>query len=188
MAQHPAVTRREAIRYLGLITAGLAAGACTPLRIVTRSYSDDFKRDAELVDRVLRSFATTIIPGAPADSANLVRPFHDRDYPFAPYAQFFASDLCRRSYDRFGHGEFCRLTLAQRTQVVSDGLAADGTTRKLYGGAIFLMQVSFYGGIYDDARGCPLIGFPGRYQGDPVSYDDGGRFLPWSLTASGNYA
>lgn len=182
------ISRRDVLRTLGLITAGVALGACTPLRIITRAYPDEFKHVGDNVERVLRAFVMTVIPGAPANSRDLVRAYVDRDYPFAPYAAFFASDLCDRACERFGHGRFWELDGRQRAQVISDGLAADGTTRKLYGGAIFLAQVSFYGGIYDDDTGCPLIDFPGRYRGDTVSYDDAQRFLPEALTHTGNYA
>ena len=182
------ISRRDVLRTLGLITAGVAVSACTPLRILTRAYPDAFKHDRDKVERVLRAFVITVIPGAPADSRDLVRAYFDRDYPFARYAAFFASDLCRRASERFGHDRFWEFDGRQRTQVISDGLVADGTTRKLYGGAVFLAQVSFYGGIYDDDTGCPLIDFPGRYRGDAVSYDDAQRFLPGALTHTGNYA
>jgi len=182
------ISRRDVLRTLGLITAGVAVSACTPLRIITGAYSDEFKHAGERVERVLRAFVLTVIPGAPANSPDLVRAYFDRAYPFARYAAFFASDLCDRAGKRFGHGRFWELALGQRTQVIRDGLSADGTTRKLYGGAIFLAQVSFYAGIYDDDTGCPLIDFPGRYRGAAVSYDDAPRFLPAALTHTGNYA
>lgn len=182
------ISRRDVLRTLGVITAGVALGACTPLRIITRAYPDEFKHGGDKVERSLRAFVLTVIPGAPADSRNLVRAYFDRAYPFAPYGAFFAADLCQRTCERFGHERFWELDAGQRAQVISDGLAADATTRKLYGGAIFLAQVSFYGGIYDDETGCPLIDFAGRYRGDAVSYDDAQRFLPEGLTPSGNYA
>jgi hypothetical protein len=188
MPQAQPVSRREAIRYLGLIGAGMAAGACTPLRIVTHSYPDDFKHDVELVERALRAFVVTVIPGAAPDSPNLTRAHLDRHYLFASYAAFFAADLSKRSGDRFGERAFDQLTIERRTVVIQDGLAGDATTRKLYQGAIYLAQVSFYGGIYDDDAGCPLIDFPGRYRGVEVSYGDCHRFLPTTLTANGNYA
>ena len=188
MRHAQSVSRREAVRSLGLMAAGLAAGACAPLRILTRSFPAEFKHRPDVVDRVLRAFVSTVIPGADPDAADLTRAYTDPHYPFARYAAFFASDLTRRAHDRFGEHAFDRLTINQRTVVIRDGLAADGTTRKLYGGAIFLAQVSFYGGIYDDDTGCPLIDFPGRYRGDAVSYDDAQRFLPGALTHTGNYA
>ena len=188
MQQAQLVSRREAIRYLGLVAAGVAAGACTPLRVISHSYPREFKHDGDLVERVLRAFVVTVIPGAPTDSPHLTRAHLDHQYPFASYAGFFAADLAKRAGDRFGEEAFDRLTLEQRTAVIQDGLAADGTTRKLYQGAIYLAQISFYGGIYDDDAGCALIDFPGRYQGAEVSYDDCHRFLPSSLTDNGNYA
>lgn len=187
MSRDPGITRRDAVRWLGLITAGVAAAACTPLRILTHSYPRDFKHAPELVDRILRAFVSTVVPGAP-DSPNLARAHTDGRLPFASYAEFFAADLCRRSQDVFGTDAFDQLTAKERTAVLQNGLAADATTRKLYQGAIYLAQVSFYGGIYDDDAGCALIDFPGRYRGTDISYDDCHRFLPPSLTDNGNYA
>ena len=186
--EHP--TRREALGQLGILVAGLAVG-CTPLRIVLRDYPGDFTTDAALADRVLRAFVLTVVPGMPADDPNLARAYSDPYYPFAPYRAFFASDLCRRAEQRFHRADFDGLTAEQRTAVIQDGLAADATTRKLYTGAVFLAQVSCYGGIYDDAAGCSLIGFEGRYRFrglDALTYPNPERFLAHALSGDGNPA
>jgi len=188
MRHAQSVSRREAVRSLGLMAAGLAASACAPLRILTGSYPDEFKHRPDVVDRALRAFVSTVIPGADPDAADLTRAYTDPHYPFARYAAFFASDLTRRAHDRFGEHAFDRLTINQRTAVIRDGLEADGTTRKLYQGAIYLAQIAFYGGIYDDDAGCPLIDFPGRYRGDAVTYEHAHHFLPRALTPGGNHA
>ncbi|HXF95114.1 MAG TPA: hypothetical protein VNI61_03320 [Gemmatimonadales bacterium] len=180
--------RREALRRLGVLAAGLAVG-CTPLRIVLKTYPDGFDRDLDLGERVLRAFVTAVVPGVPADDPDLVRVFSDPYYPFARYRAFFASDLCRRAEERFGTEAFDRLTLEQRTAVIRDGLGADATTRKLYTGAVFLAQIATYGAIYDDARGQPLIGFEGRYRFRgfaDLTYPDPERFLARSLSGDGN--
>jgi hypothetical protein len=182
------LSRRTVLRCLGAITAGIATNACTPLRILTRAYPEEFNHDVDKVGRVLRAFVSAVIPGAPEDSADLVRAYSDRAYPFAPYTAFLASDLCRRARGRCGEDGFWALDARQRTELIGEALAADGATRRLYTAAIFLAQVSFYGGIYDDERGCPLIDFAGRYRGDEVSYDGAERFLPASCTPSGNYS
>ncbi len=182
------LSRRAAIARLGLATVGLAVG-CTPLRIVLHSYPEEFDRDGDLLDRVLLAFVTTVVPGVPPDSPNLVRIFRDDWVPFAPYCSFFASDLCKRARRLYGIGRFESLSLAQRTAVVQSGLDADSTTRKLYNGAIFLAQLNVYAGIYDSARGCPLIDFPGSFKGVPLAdqtYPNPDDFLPRALTADGN--
>jgi len=180
--------RRDAVRYLTWILAGAATQACTPLRIVTRSFPAEFKNDPALVGETLRAFVAAVIPGVESGAADPARALLDRRYPFAKYAPFFASDLAARSRRLFGTAEFASLALAQRTGVIADGLAADGTTRKLYRGAIYLTQVSIYAGIYDDDAGCPLIAFAGRYRGGPNSYDDAVSYLPAPRTSSGNCA
>src|SRR5437867_10566412 len=93
------LTRRQLLQHLGLITAGLAV-ACTPLKVLTSAYPQAFDDDAELTDGVLRAFALTVIPSAPAGDPDLTRAFTDPDLPFAPYAGFFASDLARRAEKR----------------------------------------------------------------------------------------
>src|SRR2546428_3408689 len=90
------LTRRQLLQHLGLITAGLAV-ACTPLKVLTSASPQAFDDDAELTDGVLRAFALTVIPSAPAGDPDLARAFTDPDLPFAPYAGFFASDLARRA-------------------------------------------------------------------------------------------
>lgn len=179
--------RRDAVRYLAWILAGAATGACTPLRIVTRSFPAEFKDDPALVTRTLRAFVAAVIPGLDP-AADSTRALLDHGYPFAAYAAFFASDLSRRAEQRYGAPDFAALELAQRTAIIADGLAADGTTRKLYRGAIYLTQVATYAGIYDDDAGCGLIDFKGRYRGDAISYENAVSFLPPPRTSSGNCA
>jgi len=61
----------------------------------------------------------------------------------------------------------------------------------LYHGAILLTQIGYYGGIYDDRAGCPLIDFPGRYSIQPqdrIVYTDPERFFAKQRTADGNPA
>lgn len=185
-----AINRRDALRTLGFLALGVAAG-CTPLRVVLDKHPRALDDDADLEDRVLRAFLATVIPGVDATTDNAIRVFHDRAYPFAKYAKFFAGDLCRRSAARYAGATFDRLSPEQRTSIVQEGLAADGTTKKLYGGAIFLAQIATYASIYDDRAGCSLIGFEGGYHLRPlaeITYPEPGRFLAPALTAAGNYA
>jgi len=183
------ITRRAALRSLGLLALGATVG-CTPLRVVLNSHPRALNDDSTLEDRVLRAFLATVIPGSDVDAPDAIRVFHDRAYPFARYAKFFAGDLCRRASHRSGC-TFDQLSPADRSAVVQEGLAADGTTRKLYGGAIYPIQIATYAGIYDDRGGCSLIGFDGGYHFRPRTentYPDPDSFLATALTASGNHA
>jgi hypothetical protein len=182
------VSRREAIKGLAVLTAGLGVG-CTPLRIAMHLYPDEFDNQPERVDRVLRAFVATVIPGAPLDDPNLIRAFYDSYYPLAKCRNFFAADLCQRALNRFGTDDFERLAPEQRTGVIESGLSQSGTIGRVYTGAIFLTQIAFYAGIYDADRGCPLIGFDGRYRFRSVaqtSYPNPGSFLARARTADGN--
>jgi len=183
------ISRRQLLHQVGVIAAGLAA-ACTPVRVLVNAYPEMFDDDPALVDRVLGAFATTVIPGAPADDPELTGAFTDADYPFAPFAAFFAADLDRRARARFG-SSFERLRPAARAAIVTEGLEADATSRRLYSGAIALAQIAFYAGIYDARKGCPLIGFEGGYHWHPlaeITHPDPTRFLAEALTPDGNPA
>jgi hypothetical protein len=179
------IGRRELI---GLLAAAGLAG-CTPARILLQAYPEPFKQDDELNERILSAFADAIIPGAGEHDRNVVRVYRDEFYPFAKYHRYFASDLCRRAGDVCGTEEFGRLSRRERERVIEAALASDGTSRKLYSGAIMLTQVAFYGGIYDDQRGCAEIAFDGEYRFrglEAVTYPDPERFLATPMTPSGH--
>jgi hypothetical protein len=179
--------RREVVRYLSWLAVTAVAGACTPLRIVTRSFPTEFKTDPDLVAETLRAFTAAVVPGFEPGRSDPARALLDTRYKFAKYAPYFASDLTRRTEQRFPGRDFASLDIEQRTRVITDGLAADATTRKLYRGAIYLTQIALYAGIYD-SRGCALIRFEGRYRGAKVSYTNPDSFLPAPATTRGNAA
>jgi hypothetical protein len=182
------MSRREALGRLAVLTAGLG-WACTPLRIAFGLYPEEFDRQPERVERVLRAFVVTVVPGMPEGDRNLVRIYFDRYYPFAKYRNFFVSDLCQRGLEQYGTDAFDRLTFAQRTKVIQAGLEKGGVTRRLYTGAVFMAQVSCYAGIYDADRGCPLIDFEGNYSDrlpSGVSFDAPARYLARSISSDGN--
>jgi hypothetical protein len=161
----------------------------TAIQMLLRIYPKRFREDGSLIDRVLRAFVMTIIPGAPLDDPNLIRMYLDSYYPFCPYSGFLAYDLVRRSRKLHGVERFDELSQTQRTAVVQSALGSDETVSRLYKGAILMAQVSFYGGIYDPEKGCPLIDFPGRNNGyfpREMFYSDAQRFLAVELTGDGN--
>ena len=185
------VTRRAALKSLAAVALAGVTSACTPVRMALRIAPGGFDDDPDRVDRVLRGFVTAVIPGMPADDPNLVRFFYDDYYPLAKYRGYLASDLCQASLKRFGTHAFDRLSTEQRSEIIERRLAAGGLTKRLYGGAVYLAQISCYGGIYDAEHGCSLIDFPGRYRVvalSETSYPDPQRFLARELTVDGNPA
>jgi hypothetical protein len=181
------ITRRQAI---GLLCGAAAAGftACAPMRIALRQAPAEFKHNRNRVDAVLRMFVATVIPGADVEDDNLARIYTDDTYPFAPYAATFVADLQTRA-QRISNGlGFEQMELAARTQVIQEGLNADFATRKLYTGAVFIAQVSYYAGIYTD-NGCSMIQFDGHFvPGHEITYRNTQRFATRALTRDGNYA
>jgi hypothetical protein len=184
------IRRKTFLLRAGLLLGGCLAG-CTPLQLALKAYPSRFRDDPVLVDAYLRAFVATVIPGTPADDPNLVCIYTDIDYPFHAHYGFFVSDLARRSDSLFGDEDFPGLDPGRRIRVIRDGLDGDAIASRLYQGAIFMAQVSFYGSIYDDARGCPLIGYPGTesyHDPSDISYPDAAAHLSRESTNDGNYA
>ncbi len=188
------ITRRQALRRVGLLGAGLGVGlaaGCTPLKIVFHAYPRRFDDDASLVDRTLAALAETILPGSDQDPHELARALRDERYEIAEYRNYLAADLSDRSRRLYGTKVFEDLGLAERERVVNDALSADQTTCKLYSGAIFLTQIAFFAGIYDDEAGCPLIDFDGRYRLrrlEELTYPDPHTYLTSAATENGCHA
>lgn len=183
------VTRREAVKSLALLSAGLSL-ACTPLRIVMGDYPQEFNDDTKRVDRLLRAFVETVVPGAPIDHDRLTAAFYDPYYRLSKYRKYFTADLCRRAERRCGTDAFEYMPTEWRTIVVRDGLSAGGVTMRLYAGAVFLAQIVVYSGLYNNSA-CSLIGFPGQYHDRGLAattYPTPQRFLARSTTANGNPA
>lgn len=185
------ITRRNFIKLMSFISGAVFTG-CSDLNLLLDIFPDRFKDNKELTDRILHSFAVTVIPGADEEDKDLVRIFHDDYYPFSKYCNYFAGDLCKRSSNIFGEEYFCNLSLKQRTSVIEGVLSnqEEKNIARLYESAIFLTQVSYYAGIYDDAKGCQLIYFKGRntgYTPEEMFYDDSKKYLAVEITADGNF-
>ncbi|HYQ87093.1 MAG TPA: hypothetical protein VES59_07625 [Bacteroidota bacterium] len=182
------VSRLSFLKQVSVIL-GLAVSGCSPLRILFKDYPRKFDDDLGLRESALRSFVTTVIPDAAPDEPDLVRIYGDPFYRFHPYCAFFVSDLSRRSSDLFGTEEFNRLAPEQRTAVIENGLDADATIARLYRGAILMAQASYFGGIYDDVKGCPQIDFHGSNPGfteRQMYYPNASVFLASETTIDGN--
>lgn len=184
------LTRRRVLGAMALAIGGSLTG-CSSLRIVLHSYPDAYDHDPELRSRLLTAFVRTVVPDATGDEPHLTRVFCDDFYPFHSYCGFFLSDLADTTRYLVGHDDFARLELTDRTAVVERGLQKGGSTGRLYTGAVFMAQLSFYAGIYDDERGCPLIEFGGanggRRPNTMVRAEIAGHLAP-TLTTDGNPA
>ncbi|HEX9164563.1 MAG TPA: hypothetical protein VF862_01530 [Gemmatimonadales bacterium] len=182
------LTRRAVLARLGAVAAAVAAG-CTPVRYALRLYPPAFDDDRDVRDQTLRAFVLAAVPSADPGDPHLTRAFDDRLFPFVRYRNFFAADLCGRADRLFGESRFDRLDRREQAKVIANGLAADGVTRRLYAGAVFLAQVSVLGGIYAPDGAVPPLGFEGTYQFrglDAITYPDPGRFLAAARTTNGN--
>lgn len=184
------VNRRRLLGALALAIGGSLTG-CSSLRIVLHSYPGAYDHDPELRTRLLTAFVRTVVPDATGDEPHLTRVFCDDFYPFHSYCGFFLSDLADTTRGLVGHEDFARLDLADRTVVIERGLRKGGSTGRLYTSAVFMAQFSFYAGIYDDARGCPLIEFRGANGGqrpNTMTRNEIANHLAPGMTRDGNPA
>jgi hypothetical protein len=159
------------------------------IRMVLRIFPHKYCKDNLMKEKILRAFVSTIIPGSDQNEESLVRMYVDDYYPFHTYCGYFVFDLNKRSRKLFAKREFVSLTFDERTQVVQNALNGRELTRRLYKGAILMAQVSYYGAVYDEERGCPLIDFPGRNEGysrEETTYSFSSIFFDRELSFDGH--
>jgi hypothetical protein len=165
------------------------ASVIAALRMLLYAYPARYRRDRVLLEKTLRAFVVTVIPGADRNDPDLVRMYFDTDYPFFPYTGYMVYDLARRTAHRHPGGSFGDLVAGERTAILSEALASDDTTSRLFKGAMLMAQVSYFAGIYDPGKGCALIDFPGKNDGfrqEEISLPDAGAYLGEAATAEGN--
>ncbi len=161
-------SRVRTLQSTGAVSGSLTltpAAFRTGCRMILGLFPGRYRDDRTLQDRILRAFVVTVIPGADPAEINLVRMYHDADYPFAPFTGFLVFDLARRGERLFGTQFFENLPPGQQTSVIQDALSSDDILSRLYRGAILMAQVSYFAGIYDPEGGCSLIDFPGKNRG-----------------------
>ena len=182
------LTRRTFLGAMSLLIGSTLAG-CSTLKILVGDYPARFDTDAELRERMLAMFVCTVIPDARPDEPHLTRIFDDDFYRFRKYCGYFLSDLAAATRDLHGHEDFHRLDLADRTAVVDRNVKQGGPAGRLAASAVFMAELSYYAGIYDDDRGCPLIDFPGAnggYRPNTMTLAEVESHLAVPMTADGH--
>ncbi|HTY57783.1 MAG TPA: hypothetical protein VMF59_03160 [Bacteroidota bacterium] len=165
------------------------ASVTAALRMLLYAYPARYRTDRELQENTLRAFVVTVIPGADRGDPDLVRMYYDTNYPFFPYTGYLVYDLAVRTARRQPGRGFGELVPGERTAIIADALASDDTTSRLVKAAMLMAQVSYFAGIYDPAKGCALIDFPGMNDGfspEEISRPDADAYLGEPDTADGN--
>jgi hypothetical protein len=159
------------------------------IRMVLKIFPHKYCKNNSLKVKFLRAFVTTVIPGANENQDNLVSMYLDSYYPFQTYCGYFVYDLNRRSKKLFNNKEFFNLSEDEKTQVINNALNGRELSRRLYKGAILMAQVSYYGAVYDEEKGCPLIDFPGRnngYNKEAIAYPYSSTLFDKELSLDGH--
>lgn len=187
-ASQPLPSRRALLRASLALTAATLMG-CTPLKLAAQHQPCSPADALSGAYRVLNAFAQAIVPDAGPDMPSLTRVLYDPYFPFAPYVEVFIDDLCRRARHRHKFESFDTLDLPTREGLVAEAVAHGGLIRRLYVGAIFLTQASFYADIYEQSGGCAAIGFEVPYRFvdfNCLTYPDTETFLAFQETCDGN--
>jgi len=179
------VPRRDVLRYLGLVPLALAAPGCSTIRLAGAVVPGAMDRAHRREPAVMQAFCRTVVPVADADVAQVARVYEDPQFPLAARLPLLVRDLEGRA----GGDGFDSLGGAARERIIQAGASARGPVGRLYRGAILLTQVAFYASIYDDARGCAAIDWPGAGRlpaRAEFTHPDPGSFFGRSLSADGN--
>ena len=129
------------------------------------------------------AFADTIVPGA---GTFLKEVLNEKFYGFKRFKLLLLADLRFRSKRIHGVGSFRKLNPSQRSEVIADAIRSGGTIRRLYSGAIQILQLGFYTGYMRQPEGCDDIGFASVYDYRPTSHPESELFFGRELTNGGN--
>ncbi len=171
-------TRRETI---GLMASMFIASSCMPIKVVFNTGKEPEKK----YDTTLRAFSEVIIPEAQRDEPGLSEIFYDDYYPFLKYIKILAEDLDKVSKRAYQTDRFSELSLNDRTEIVERKLIDKGLSSTIYLAAVYLVQLSYFTGIYNPDKGCNLIGFQCEDQVTD-SYPDIAYFEGRPATNDGN--
>lgn len=133
----------------------------------------------------LRAFSEVIIPEAQFEEPGLTDVFYDEYYPFLKYIRILSEDLDKVSKKEYQTDCFSDLSLIRRTEIVDRRLIHNGVSGAIYMAAIYLIQLSYFTGIYNPDKGCELIGFQCEDQ-ETDSYQDIAYFEGDPATSDGN--
>lgn len=182
------LSRRDVVRTLAWISAGLASSACVPAELIFNASAAPHKRDPNIVEPILRLFVETVVPGAVVERPGSADVFFDPFYPLTPHRAWLARDLNDRAMRQF-HQPFDGLPRGSRESIIQAGLSSSGLTGRLYHGAVFLAQVAVYAGLAHPAGACPTIGFAGPSGLLPLvdqTYPEPRRYLGRAHGINGN--
>jgi hypothetical protein len=182
------LSRREVLRTLAWISAGVAGSACVPAELVFNASPAPHKRDPNIVEPILRLFVETVVPGTPVEHPGSARVFFDPFYPLTPHRAWLARDLNDRAMRQFRQ-PFDGLPRSSRGSIIQSGLSSRGLTGRVYHGAVFLAQVAVFAGLAHPTGACPAIGFQGPAGVLPLAdqtYPEPGRYLGRAHGVHGN--
>lgn len=169
-------TRRQT---LGLMASMAIASSCMPIKVVFSSRKEPEKD----YDATLRAFSEVIIPEAQLIEPGLTDVFYDEYYPFLKYIRILSEDLNKVSKKEYQTDCFSDLSLTRKTEIVEGKLTKYGISSAIYLAAIYLIQLSYFTGIYNSDSECELIGFHcedqvtdsyqdiAYFEGDPATND-----------------
>jgi len=170
--------RRQAI---GLLATMAIASSCMPIKVIFNTRKEPEKN----YDTTLRAFSEVIIPEAQFEEPGLTDVFYDEYYPFLKYIRILSEDLDKVSKKEYQTDCFSDLSLIRRTEIVDRRLIHNGVSGAIYMAAIYLIQLSYFTGIYNPDKGCELIGFQCEDQ-ETDSYQDIAYFEGDPATSDGN--
>ena len=171
-------TRRQTI---GLLASMAIASSCMPIKVIFNSGKEPERN----YDTTLRAFSEVIILEVNPDEPGLSDVFYDKYYPFLKYVEILAEDLDKVSRRRYRTENFSDLSISNRTKIVESKLTEKGISRSIYLAAVYLIQLSFFTGIYNPDKGCDLIEFNCEDQVTD-SYQDIAYFEGNPATIDGN--
>ena len=140
--------------------------------------------------KILLAFMEAVVPGCDINNANNLTGFYDSTLPLAKYVRVLVFRIKRMTKKAGYKKSFYNLSVVDREKIIQYGYNNSTLDRELFHGAIYLSQVTLYGGIFNKNSNADFIGFEGASSSAPNTdlwhyADMEGQESP--MTENGNY-
>jgi len=141
-------------------------------------------------EKILRAFIDAVVPGCDLDNINHLSGFYDESLPMAKYVRLLILRINRMKRKLGFYKRFYHLSREERTRIIEYGYKNSKLDYEMFHAAIYLSQITVYGGIFNQMTNADFIGFEGSVTVEPHRstwhYTDlEGLEIP--LTINGNY-
>ena len=141
-------------------------------------------------EKTLLAFIDAVVPDCDIHNLNNLTGFYDATLPMAKYLRILVFRINRLTRKLGYKKRFHLLTRDERADIIQFGYHHSKLDHELIHGAIYLSQITVYGGVFNQNSNADFIGFEGSASIEPdinIWHYSDMEGLESPMTANGNY-